>query len=746
MATYFGSLTKIYWNDGSLNWPRTRLFQFAARKTKDSKSPEPNLDRWYHMYFRVAKSKTPSRTKPFKLEYSKISLFGKFNDKLEFSLSKANARNKRLKRRIDIVFKALSKRAPNGEHRKIIAIMSCHDKRAYCVADEPTESDKTPSSLDLFRNSEPRGWLYVFHTYWLGNFVKIEDWDRLNDIIKFYAQTEFAPNDFGLINVSSLEGIYQTDGDDFSIFKKRLHKDGDVTTSANGANSESDEVDWLVRNTYMKPYGGEDYDSHTEYYVRISKTGVIEVREESRFREKKLSKFLDDLLRFRPPVGGPGYSSTDIDKPKSNDSKSSAIEVARQFMKIVLEKFNSTFGEAPLATDPESVLDEKKARIFRERQRYTVIMLSRLKCTDQGHQNGGHSGNDVFVISPAKLMNYSPIIRNLLEGTMVFERDKKELKSPLISKRFNINRRNNSTWKDELCIFGSERCLIYFEPLTVLESDGRIINYEDYWKCIVRGIEHTISVRTALHIMETSAKKAMNKIPDLVKAFNYFEENPGGGMPSNLKNKLEELTTNIARILRFLPAIREVSVASSAFRASHAVDKFKYLNEECFRFPDILKHIQQSIDELTDFLQFFKQQQLTIIETVRVKRENRMATSLALMGLMLAVLAAFYTSPIFFDAFLSHDVCNGVHDPQSLFKCFGSLEVNFFGKLFLGAFFLVHTSGLCLYIYSTQQRRAWVTSLVILSWILLVLFMGWWFTLDTEGYSHLREWIYSQMP
>ena len=74
---------------------------------------------------------------------------------------------------------------------------------------------------------------------------------------------------------------------------------------------------------------------------------------------------------------------------------------------------------------------------------------------------------------------------------------------------------------------------------------------------------------------------------------------------------------------------------------------FACLNEEVFRMPDALQHVQRNMDELTSFLQYFRSIQLQ--EEIRADshREQLDAAQLNRVGAAVAIAALLIAAPSF---------------------------------------------------------------------------------------------------
>lgn len=656
----------------------------------NSKKFPSNEKKWFHIYV--------TGMKGYKKDFFRISLLGKFTDKGFTLIQESNTDPKSKKQVVEelvLFFNFLSRFSQTEV--KIIT----HTNYLQCNCN----IDKN------FDDAKPSGTVFVLHTYALFNFLENEDFNEIPKIYDFYIK-EKNLCDEKFSDVSQLEDQYIKDGDSFSIFKKRLHKA---------------KINWLVKKTLMYSVNPNS-PNETKYYLRLSKNGIIEVREEFNI-EDNMSVFLEDLLRFRKKDS----------RAKNSNENDSLLEIVKKFVKLIIEDYPEkcslkteikNIGE--IKTKPEHIAKKdfylikfvqkwvlqilgnhsnlssqpKGEKVeLRERQRYVVIMFNNIECnkickkrwfdiikpkTEKRCKN---------TISAKTLQENISVVQNILEGTLIFEEDSLSVFHPEAPQRVEKEIKDISTWKNEMCVFGTERCFIYFQPKTVLESEGKVINYEDYWKCIVRGIEHTISVRTSLQILESATEKYMQQIPKLVTQFQKYEKFDAEKQINKketyneINKEINLLATNVSRILKYLPSLREVCVPTSAFRSSHAVDKFQFLNEECFRFTDILNHIQQNIDEMTNFLLFFKQQQLVINNNEESSREGRFDRYLTILGVILAFLATFYVAPSFINDFKT--VCevkaDGIETTLPLLECilsqkdYAFIYISiFFTALFLG--------------------------------------------------------------
>lgn len=389
-----------------------------------------------------------------------------------------------------------------------------------------------------------------------------------------------------------------------------------------------------------------------------------------RLFEVEKSKFRSWALNYLPPAPinrlNPGTS------PRIGIAELTAKPEVQKFLHSV-EKIWSIYNRTALNGYHEAgkqiktqKSDVKKSDIHREQQQYYCILLDKVTCEKCNSP-----------LDPATLRDYSDFTASLIEGTMLYSpSNSTDFMLPRMN-AMTVDSRSLATWESELCVFGSERCLIFCEPRITLHAGSRAGNHRDYWLSVARGIEHTVSVKSLLHILEEASVKCTRQIPKIVNGLGNISGSLG---LSNFKDTIammERLAKDVAVILKSLPDIREVAVASSAFRAGHAIQKFDHLNEKQFQFGRILGHIDANVEQLTDFLRFFEQHRQTIDSEIRNDRTGRFAKYLTLVGLLLGVLASVFAAPGFVEAFTK--VCRDVN----LLPCLGRSELRPSGTIFL---------------------------------------------------------------
>lgn len=363
-----------------------------------------------------------------------------------------------------------------------------------------------------------------------------------------------------------------------------------------------------------------------EYRIRLSRMGLLEIK-------------LTQLI----PSSGEGVEPLNQSLTNLLEIRSQAAQIAREPITWALalhcaNQFIAALPAIELHDDDGTALGHIRfqtveATRLQLRQRYTVIMLNHISCA--------HCGQ-TLVADDLWQANRS-IVGAVLEGGLVKNAEGRYVLPRLYEPNLQ-HLRELATWENELCVFSPERCLVYYPHSDVLMSglgDLEAASNELYWRCLLRGIEHCVAVRTALQILEARTTNELGAIARLNKRVT-----DGDLAPEDIQG-IRVLAQHLSDNFGMLPPLRDVLVPTSAFRSGDAVRIFGYLNDEVFHLPDALKHVERNIDELTSFLQYFRSIQLQ--EEIRQdgRREQRESAQLNRVGAVVAIAALLIAAPSF---------------------------------------------------------------------------------------------------
>ncbi len=697
------------------------ILQFVPDDSTDKSKMRPadgKENHWYHFYIQASGNCPESIAEVGESTnreiYFKISLRGRFDDRGRFFWHTQPQDTPEYRRRelTDRLVKLSQIIRLNPSIRVLIHVNTCDDRKEIAALPEAI----TPNDISISAT------VIVFHTYFLANFLTIDDTvdesTYIPKLIQFY-NTKFcdlSSTDF--VDATLFERETIRDGNRFAVFRKRLHRELETYVP------RSREQFWLTEKTYR--FKDESASDRT-FCLRLSKNGIIEVREEFRFpfnsegETGTLGDLLLHLLTYRTPdaplLGGSDQTLIDLVKrfvthlcQAANDWRLVQIKTdgADSSDDPVKQRMNLLFANRL----PEFQLDGiGKAGVYRERQRYTVIVFKQVEYA------GGY-------VSCSLLRASKGLSRSILDATLIYNCDDADAMH-LAPVRQMENDGSEiisfSTWENEMCVFGSERCVVYYNPTTVLHADGKVINYADYWRCIIRAIEHSVSVKTLVHLMEKGTIKAIRDVPRIVTLFHErsstFRFRQRRQDEVVIEQEIDSLTEKTATVLKYLPSVREVAVASSAFRAGHVVDKFHHLYETRFHLSRVLSHIESYINLFTSFLQHFNQ-------LLRESRAKQMAFFFALLALLLAVVAALYSAPSFITSINSMCQSTGTSDIDSLIACFVAPENHYVGTWFLVGLGLFHFAACLVFNFlslgGARSRVRWVIWASLLCSVFLI--------------------------
>lgn len=376
-----------------------------------------------------------------------------------------------------------------------------------------------------------------------------------------------------------------------------------------------------------------------KYFFRFSTAGLIEVTIEIQIKDLPLIELLEFLLENRRNKYVSNEDSGKSPKPE-NDSISgksrwdTAVENAVEF----ISQINWQASDSISRKTPENIGESEIEHLYfrpkageknvSRRQRYSVVMLHNIECQNKKCRKR---------IPAAVIHEEISLLQCIMEGTLIAEKPGKLPLIPEVPKRKKLDFKDLSNWKDELCVFGEERCLIYFKELDVMETtQNHCENYADYWKSIVRGIEHSIAIRVTLNIIEAQTLKHLRLIPNLMLSITDDNLTPDD------RERLKQFARRLSNIVNLLPSVRKVTVSASSFSSTHAVEKFQFLNDDCFHFSDILRNVSNNVDELTRFLMFFKQQQLQLTIDADNSKDAIRDRLITFLGLLLTIFSVCF--------------------------------------------------------------------------------------------------------
>lgn len=491
-----------------------------------------------------------------------------------------------------------------------------------------------------------------------------------------------------LINATDEERNIIENGHEFSIFRGHL------------------------KNKWLTPLTYKIQNKNNTYFIRLSKAGLLQIRKEEELKgnSKELISVLTTLLESQGR-----YTDN-----KTTSQKDDILHVAVGFAKLLefqtVSNFDKEFENRTIS--PIEIVEAKKKYKNLEREKYTVLFLTKIRkdkssdsnitpteldcnfpsaisCILQGSLEIPERSENLRIYQHWKRIQETGLLDKATLHKMLIKIDEKQIDGEGIGRydSFTLKQKKKvlkelagfyvipkisgykenhyidlSTWKDELCIFKPERGLIFFDAKKTLESGDKIVEYKEYWKCIVRGIEYTVALRATLQILESRTTRLLDKIPEILslstpKENKEFKANNNKAKEKEKKKNFNdaqkmriEMAEDLASLLKVLPSLRSIAVPTRAFRSGHSVKKFDYLYNDCFNFNEIFNNLQKNIDELTNFLTFLEQQHLQITTEDEAKRVGKEDKKLNIIALLFTATTIIYILPSFVHDFANWDL------------------------------------------------------------------------------------------
>ena len=407
-------------------------------------------------------------------------------------------------------------------------------------------------------------------------------------------------------------------GHDFQVFRGHLAEDWLFPTFH------------LQKEAVPPPAGvpAREWENH-EFHVRLSRAGFIEVRI-TRDLPGAGEKIVD-ILQSQLELAARGNPLDSIGSRRSLQVRL-AMYCTNLFVSALPKPIivHETIGNEKVVFSFQP-LHEHEAVPYR--QRYMTMVFRKIGC----HKCGKRLEADRL------RTEYGTTLAAILEGVLV-EEAKGRLALPDMDEDSVEFKELASlgSWREELCIFAPERALIYFPEKRIYlfgQTGTEAIDYERYWECIARGIEHTVTIRAAMQILEYETTQYLDIVPALTKKV------VDGKVTDNDKEEISQLSQEVANTFNLLPLLRDVLVPTSSYRASYAIKKFEHLNT-VLDIKDIEEHVEHNVDELVTFVQFFG--------SIKLEDElNRNEATINRVGIVIGFVALAVAGPSFLNDYRS---------------------------------------------------------------------------------------------
>ena len=197
-------------------------------------------------------------------------------------------------------------------------------------------------------------------------------------------------------------------------------------------------------------------------------------------------------------------------------------------------------------------------------------------------------------------IEYGTEITCLLEGVMIKEEGENKVKRfPELKEReiYQGLKVELSSWEAELCLLSQDNAVIYyyFNP-QIHFSNRPNVRYDDYWGCIMRGLEYILGLRLLALMVANNSTEDLDLLADLMS-----KPDTKHNRARRESKKIEELRQRVATNTRLIGHLRDATSPLFIASANYATRKFN-------RFIKIsgLKHTignaENDIRAINDFL------------------------------------------------------------------------------------------------------------------------------------------------
>ena len=266
------------------------------------------------------------------------------------------------------------------------------------------------------------------------------------------------------------------------------------------------------------------------------------------------------------------------------------------------------------------------------REEYTIFQLDEITQFDRETRKNK-------VIAPRKILEqpeYAQLISALLEGIVIERRstEKNQSKSYFYPEHSATNIDHVldcdcSSWADEFCIINQRSAAIYSSFPMEKEQvvfPSRTICYQDYWRCINRGLEFLLETKVLAQVAE---RTTYEKLDDALQLLRNNHQTPKS-------QELLALSNDAGNMARLMSHLRTITVPQITSRASYAVEKFEFFNQQT-GIEKILAHAETNLRDLTDLMKRYNDLSLQI-ESQRTNEVALAITIVASLSLSLGVL------------------------------------------------------------------------------------------------------------
>lgn len=271
------------------------------------------------------------------------------------------------------------------------------------------------------------------------------------------------------------------------------------------------------------------------------------------------------------------------------------------------------------------------------RERYTVFHFEEITHFDR-------KSRTYQLIPPENVLgnpDYARLISSLLEGIILEgPSDEKDHVKALFYPVHSAITANQvvqcdcSSWEDEFCVIAQRSAAIYSLPHKGhrIIFPSRRIQYADYWRCIIRGLEFAVETKVIAQVAERTTSNMLDEALPLLRS-NQAHIRP---------KRLQKFSDDVSNLARLMAQLRTITVPHLISRASYAIAKFELFNRQA-GIEKILDHAEANVRDLTELIERYYDLELQI----ESQRTNEVALGISIIFASLTLNLGILALPSF---------------------------------------------------------------------------------------------------
>lgn len=292
--------------------------------------------------------------------------------------------------------------------------------------------------------------------------------------------------------------------------------------------------------------------------------------------------------------------------------------------------------------------------------RYVTFVMTKL-CICESADDGSVNPQIVRWETLRANPKYGVEVHGLLEGVLVGRGEAEGF--PAVKKRDieTLLQNDLASWDTELCLLSQDNGFVYYDQWQPQEQEQETasnddpacrrctacsrngsprirklhfsnrpnIDYQDYWLCILYGLEYILNLRLLARLVALSTTQDLSRIADL--------DEDGADDPAAIRDKVQELRRRVDTNTRLLAHLRDVTTPLFIAQADYATRKFDTFIKMS-GLERSLANIEEDLRAINTFLQHHDAMLFRQLSENEQRQTARLAKAFSWAGFALAVL------------------------------------------------------------------------------------------------------------